>query len=510
MNLRRGLPALLALFVACSSQTQNTGSPTGGGDSAGDGAAVDAWTPPPPVPVSVAVGSAHACVLMSDEAIKCWGSNGHGQLGRDLPPASSDADHLPEPEATVAVDTPIALVASWLQTCALHAGGKASCWGANDKGQLGNGKNALVYGLDQLAAELAPDAVQDTKGMKAFAMGQGHGCVVSNDKFVRCWGGNEFGQLGNNKLLDRRAPDSVKMAPGAVDVAAGAAHSCAAMGAGAAHCWGKGADGRLGNGADTDSPAPKEVKGLADAEKLVAGRAHTCALRAGGKVSCWGAGGKGQLGDGNGKSSNVPVEVSGLSGVTLLVAGSDHTCALSGEILQCWGSNDSGQLGASGGSGSSKPTAVAGISAVKTAAAGGGTTCALVIGDKLVCWGDNGSGQLGTGASGASSAAPVAIVFPGPVVVEPDAGPAEPTDGRTVQRRVTLDAGRGLGWVVVQGLRDGVDVIRAEARGRDGDQVAVGLFRACLGVRCPKGRSCVHGVCELAPQGGNLCEESPP
>lgn len=92
----------------------------------------------------------------------------------------------------------------------------------------------------------------------------------------------------------------------------------------------------------------------------------------------------------------------------------------------------------------------------------------------------------------------------------PDAGPAEPTDGRTVQRRVTLDAGRGLGWVVVQGLRDGVDVIRAEARGRDGDQVAVGLFRACLGVRCPKGRSCVHGVCELAPQGGNLCEESPP
>ena len=440
----RGAPLALLICLgavgssACSTTPQNPGVPTGGADGALDGAEADTWVPPP-VAMAIAVGGAHVCALMSDDAIKCWGDNSHGQLGRDLPPSGTDADHMAVPEVTSDLDAPVGLLAGWMQTCALHGGGKASCWGANDKGQLGNGKDALVYGVDQLAAELGPDAVLDTGGIKAFAIGQTHGCVIDNSKRARCWGGNEFGQLGTNTGMNSRKPDHVKMAAGAVGIAAAAAHSCAVMASGEVYCWGKGADGRIGNGADDDAPSARKVTDLADAEALVAGAAHTCALRAEGKVSCWGAGDKGQLGDGGGKSSNTPVEVSGLSGVTLLAAGSEHTCALVADALHCWGANDSGQLGGSGGSGSATPLAVSGLGGVKTVAAGGGTTCAQVVDDGVLCWGDNGAGQLGAGTDKASSEAPVAIVFPEPVVLEPDAAPTDAGGGDVM----TPDAGDG-------------------------------------------------------------------
>ncbi len=423
------IAAMLTLTFSCTSTTQQTGIPADTvADAAVDGEEEDTWVPPP-VAVAVAVGQAHVCALMSDDVVKCWGSNGKGQLGRGLPPSGTDADKLPEPEPTTELSTPIAIVAAWLQTCALHEGGKASCWGANEKGQLGNGKDTMVYGVDNLAAEVEPDAVQNTGGIKSFAMGKSHGCVVGTDKRVRCWGGNEFGQLGNNKALDSRKPDFVKMAAGQVAVAAGEAHTCAANKDGSVRCWGKGADGRLGHGADTDSPSPQEVQGLSDATALVAGRAHNCALRTGGKVSCWGAGDKGQLGDGSGKSANKAVEVVGLSDVTALAAGSDHTCALVSGALHCWGGNDFGQLGQSTKSVVTKPEAVAGLGTVVAFDAGGGTTCVLSDEDKVQCWGDNSSGQLGSAASGPVSAQPVLITFPVPVVEQPDAGP---TDGGMV------------------------------------------------------------------------------
>ncbi len=432
------LTLLLALTLACSGNTQQSGPSTDAPlDTNADTEEVDTWVPPP-VATAVAVGQAHVCALMSDAVVKCWGSNGKGQLGRDLPPAGSDADAKPEPEATAELDPPLAILAGWSQTCALHAGGKASCWGANEKGQLGNGKDVLVYGVDKLAAELAPDVVQDTGGIKAFSIGHSHSCAVGNDKRVRCWGGNDKGQLGNNKPLDSRKPDFVKMASGYVSVAAGENHTCAVHSDGSVRCWGGGADGRLGNGSESDSPSPAKVSDLSDATAVVAGRAHTCALRDEGKVSCWGAGSKGQLGDGSGKSSSSPVEVKGLSGATALAAGSDHTCALVTGTMHCWGGNDSGQLSGSA-SAAQEPMTVKGLGSVVSFDAGGGTTCALTDDEQVRCWGDNAGGQLGMAAKGATSGTPIVVTFPGPVVVQPDAGP---TDTSAPDIQVEEDAGQ--------------------------------------------------------------------
>lgn len=87
-----------------------------------------------------------------------------------------------------------------------------------------------------------------------------------------------------------------------------------------------------------------------------------------------------------------------------------------------------------------------------------------------------------------------------------DAGPPPPpAEGDPIKLTSTLKPGRGLGWVVVQGLHDGLEVVRAEARGGDGASVTIPLDRACLGLRCPLGRACVRGACELAQEGGQPC-----
>lgn len=385
--------------------------------------AVDTWVQPPPAPIEVAVGSAHVCARIDDGSVACWGSNAKGQLGIGATPSGGPADLHPTPESLGAVGKMSALHAAWSQTCARTQEGNWRCWGHNDKGQLGNGKDQVVYGVDQLAAEIKPDDVPALNGVQFLAMGKQHGCTIKSDKRVWCWGANTDGQLGNNKPTDSRTPDFVKMAAGAVAVTAGEAHSCAVMKDGQVWCWGRGEAGQLGSGAKVSAPSPQLVKGLDDAEKLVAGRAHTCALRKGGSVSCWGEGAKGQLGAGASEASASALEVTGLGGVTALVAGADHTCALlETGGLRCWGDNVSGQLGVTGVDHAAAPVAVAGLKGVISLDAGGGTTCAIAGQAQVLCWGDNGAGQLGTEAKAASSASPLVVKWPEPPPPVRDAG----------------------------------------------------------------------------------------
>lgn len=55
-------------------------------------------------------------------------------------------------------------------------------------------------------------------------------------------------------------------------------------------------------------------------------------------------------------------------------------------------------------------------------------------------------------------------------------------------------------FVEVQGLKEGVPVIKAELRttlGNDGADATVSLERSCMGANCAAGETCVDGKCEL-------------
>jgi alpha-tubulin suppressor-like RCC1 family protein len=203
--------------------------------------------------------------------------------------------------------------------------------------------------------------------VKDIALGDYHTCALLSTGAIRCWGLNNYGQLGygnsqnmgDNEALTGLADVSL---PGPVrKVVAGPAHTCALMENGALRCWGYGGDGRTGYGfrssnnynyGDQSGETPLNLPDInigAVVTDVTAGDSHTCALASDGSLKCWGSGANGQLGYGNGSNQGTPpaagVDLDGVSAYQL-TAGLNHTCALrSNGTARCWGNGGSGRLG---------------------------------------------------------------------------------------------------------------------------------------------------------------------
>jgi alpha-tubulin suppressor-like RCC1 family protein len=344
--------------------------------------------------MGISAGAGHVCTAINSAAgaaTKCWGHNDYGQLGDGTTTRRS------VPVYTLGLEADMrALEAGWRHTCALTVGGGVRCWGNNTFGQLGDGT---------MEPRGAPVDVGGLDGeVRGIAVGAYHTCALGVDGWVKCWGYNVDGELGNGITTPSSTPVGVTgLASGVTASAAGWYHTCALLSGGGIRCWGSNEFGQLGDGTHNASLTPTPVTGLANgAAPLAAGYGHTCTLVSGGGVKCWGYNAFGQLGDGTKADHGAPADVTGLtSGVSDLAAGGDHTCAILSSTaggMKCWGYNDDGQVGDGTAEDRSEPVDVTGLTGGVTAmAAGYRHTCALAAGGAVKCWGANGSGQVGDG-----------------------------------------------------------------------------------------------------------------
>jgi len=291
----------------------------------------------------------------------------------------------------------VAMDAGGRHACAVTAGGYVKCWGYNAYGQVGDGTN-------HNSRFVPVDVAGAGTPVAAVALGGFHSCAVTTSGGALCWGNNFDGELGDGTVVDRLTPVGVSgLGSGVAAVALGGYHSCALSVDGGVKCWGYNGDGQVGDGTTVTRRTPVPVSGLGSGVvAITAGNKHSCALTSGGGVKCWGRNESGQLGDGTTAQRVIPVDVAGLgSGVTAIAAGSEHSCALTvAGGVKCWGENDDGALGDGTTIDRPIPTNVTGLGdGVAAIAAGWRNGCALTAAGGVKCWGDNGSGQVGDGTT---------------------------------------------------------------------------------------------------------------
>ncbi len=213
----------------------------------GDGTMIDRNVPTAVVGleevVDVSVGEFHACAVRRDGSVWCWGNGRGSALGTgDL--TSETCDHTrcsSRPLRVAGIDDAVSVSAGLHVACARRQSGAAVCWGANDYGLVGDGTAkdrdgavavagisdvAIVYAgyLESCAASTKGDAwcwgvaggrragfvPTPVPGLPspvvALAGGWYHTCALLADGHVRCWGKNQFGQLGDGTLTDHVDP----------------------------------------------------------------------------------------------------------------------------------------------------------------------------------------------------------------------------------------------------------------------------------------------------------------
>jgi alpha-tubulin suppressor-like RCC1 family protein len=229
------------------------------GGQLGDGTKTDRLTPVTVSGLSSGVTAidasfSHTCALTTGGAAKCWGSNADGQLGD-----GTTTERLTPVTVSDLSSGVTAIEAGCSHTCALTTGGAAKCWGSNADGHLGDGS-----GTYQLTPVSVPGL---TSGVTAIASGGwGHTCALTTGGAVKCWGFNEGGALGDGTLTTRVIPVAVSgLSSGVTAIAAGGndlGHTCAVVTGGALKCWGYNDFGQVGDGTTTWRFTPVNVVGF--------------------------------------------------------------------------------------------------------------------------------------------------------------------------------------------------------------------------------------------------------
>lgn len=266
----------------------------------------------------------HSCARLDDGRVKCWGWNERGQLGLGDTLGSWDkpremGDKLPFVDLG-AGRTAVQLTAGREHACALLDNGTVKCWGFNGGGQLGLG-DTRDRGDEpgEMGDALPPVDLGPGRTAVQVSAGSIHTCALLDDGSLKCWGWNHEGQLGLGDTVSRGdRPGSmgsslppVNLGTGrrALRVACGEARTCAVLDDGTLRCWGRNLSGELGLGDSLPRGDKATDVGRLPVVDLGTGRtvmqldlgaySHSCAVLDDGTVKCWGGNGGGQLGLGD-------------------------------------------------------------------------------------------------------------------------------------------------------------------------------------------------------------------
>lgn len=400
------------------------------------GATPDLVSPPdlaPVVPIQIAAGASHTCVLLSDGTVKCFGSNASQQLGL--------GENSAVPQSDVPVTVPglagvKQIAAGDTYSCAVLVDGTLKCWGNNGDGQLGVNDGAMVHGVPQTVVQLS--------GVTGVACGLAHTCAIVDKGQVRCWGRNSEAQVGvvasggpvlvpSPSVTWTNGRGSPPATLGSVkELALGSRHSCALLVDGTVYCWGLDGAGLLGRNTVTGvrDPVAQPVQLKGAANRIAASFVATCAVLVDNTGACWGSEEGGTLGaglatmpsgggGGGAKATLVPVPICSVletpctrpaTGLTDVAMSGQNSCVIANGNVSCFG------YGGLLGDGSSTPRPFpSAVTLTGARALWRGRTashsCAIQDQGTAWCWGKEASGDFGDAQPDGARLSPSQVVW---------------------------------------------------------------------------------------------------
>lgn len=230
--------------------------------------------------VALAAGGMHSAALDSSGGVWTWGANDDGELG--LGYNNSVLVTVPTQVTVPGGKTITAIAAGYEHTLALASDGTVWAWGNNLLGQLG---------LNDTADRTSPVQVTmpGDRSIAVIAAGRQHSLAAATDGTVWAWGADSKGQLGDGGTADQHSPVQVNGLSGVTGLKVGSLASMAMRADGTVYNWGS---LRTSDGVSVTQTEPVQVGGIDNAADIGIGgggfRARFFVYKNDGTIWFWG------------------------------------------------------------------------------------------------------------------------------------------------------------------------------------------------------------------------------
>jgi alpha-tubulin suppressor-like RCC1 family protein len=168
----------------------------------------------------------HSCGIATDQTAYCWGwgsdrALGNGGTARKLRPYPVNTAGIAGSKSFTQIST------GARSTCAVMADGEAYCWGTSNP-VMATAAGTTTANPSKL---LKTNIVSGSTTISSIGVGEAHGCFMTSDFGIYCFGYNAVGQLGNGTTTNSVLAINVTSSfPAAANIHISRAHSTFVLG----------------------------------------------------------------------------------------------------------------------------------------------------------------------------------------------------------------------------------------------------------------------------------------